>query len=120
MNVVNIEKKLGLFSEHWSPKILASCNGQLVKIAKVKGEFIWHDHKDEDELFLVLRGKLLIDFEDETIELNPGELVVVPRGTRHRPRTNGEETAILLFEPQSTTNTGEVKNEKTVESPDYI
>ena len=100
MNIhkINIQSKLDTFKEYWTPKIIGELNNQLVKIAKVKGEFIWHSHENEDELFWVVEGKLWIDFKDKTVELNPGEMIIVPRGVEHRPRTEGE-VKILLFEP---------------------
>lgn len=120
INPVNVMKKFDLFSEHWTPKILGEFNGQHLKIAKVKDEFVWHDHKTEDELFLIFKGTLYIDFRDKTVELNPGEFLVVPKGVEHRPRTNGEEVFIMLIEPKSIQHTGEVVHEKTVTQMDWI
>lgn len=116
---VNLTEKLSTFSEHWSPKIIGALNGQFVKIAKVKGEFVAHQHTNEDELFFVIAGQLFIELQDQTITLNAGEFVVIPRGVVHKPYAP-EETSILLFEPQSTLNTGEVRNERTVERLDWI
>ncbi len=114
MDRVNLTEKLTQFREHWSPKIVAELNGQLVKLVKVQGEFVWHHHESEDELFLVLAGRLRMDFRDRQVELGPGELIVVPHGIEHRPVAEAE-THILLFEPASTLNTGNVRDERTVE-----
>src|SRR5262245_1481880 len=110
---VNIAKKLALFSEHWSPKIVAELNGQQVKVVKLQGEFVWHHHEKEDELFLVLEGRLRMQFRGREVVLGPGELIVVPRGVEHRPCADSE-VHVLLFEPASTLNTGDVVNERTV------
>ena len=112
MNVVNIQDKLDLFSDHWHPRIIAELNGQAVKIAKVKGDFIWHDHKDEDELFFVIKGTLYIEFREETKTIREGELLVVPKGVEHRPYAP-EEVSLMLFEPMQTKHTGEVNHEMT-------
>jgi mannose-6-phosphate isomerase-like protein (cupin superfamily) len=114
MDKINLEEKLALFAEHWQPRIVAELNGQQVKLVKVQGTFTWHHHDEEDELFLVVTGRLRMDFRDREVWLAPGELIVVPRGVEHRPHAD-EETAILLFEPASTLNTGNVRNERTVE-----
>jgi len=119
MNSISLSEKLSLFTEHWSPKIVAELNGQHVKLAKLQGEFVWHHHEQEDELFLVLKGKLLMDFRERTVEINPGEFIVVPRGVEHRPRAE-EEVHLLLFEPATTLNTGNVENERTKKKPDWI
>lgn len=112
IKVKNLHKALSGIDAYWSPAILASLNGQDVRIAKLKGEFPWHQHDKEDELFFVIKGHLLIDLEGKTLELNEGELVVIPKGTQHRPRAL-EEVHILLFEPSSTLNTGNTNNEFT-------
>jgi mannose-6-phosphate isomerase-like protein (cupin superfamily) len=109
---VNLEEKLNLFSAHWSPKIIGELNGQFVKIAKFKGEFIMHSHEKEDELFYVLHGELFIELKDSTLHLKAGEFVIIPKGTMHKPYAP-EEASVLLFEPVSTLNTGEVKNDLT-------
>ena len=98
-----------MFTEHWSPKIIAELNGQQVKVAKLKGEFVWHKHDEEDELFLVLKGKLKIELRDRVIDLNEGEFVVIPRGIEHKPVAS-IEVEVLLFEPKSTLNTGNQKD----------
>ena len=119
INKVNLQSKLSTFSEHWSPKIIGELNGQHVKIAKLQGDFVMHKHDNEDELFYVIDGTLFIELEDKTIELNRGEFVVIPRSVPHRPYAP-EEVSILLFEPTSTLNTGNVENEMTVKQLDRI
>ena len=114
MNKITLSKKFELFDELWTPKVIGESNGQLIKIAKIKDEFVWHSHEQEDELFMVHKGTLYIDFKDKTEVLNPGDVIVVPKGVEHRPRTNGEEVQIVLIEPKSTRNTGEKENDKTV------
>jgi len=113
MNVVNIKEKFELFTEHWSPKVVGELNGQAVKLAKLKGEFIWHDHKDEDEMFLIIKGSLIMEFRDKTEEIGEGEFIIVPKGVEHRPIAN-EECLIMLFEPIDTKHTGEIEHELTV------
>ncbi len=113
MNVINIQEKFDLFTDQWHPRIIASLNGQDVKIAKVQGEFVWHDHKDEDELFMVIKGSLDIHFEDDIRTIRPGELIVVPKRVLHKPVAK-EECWIMLFEPKSIKHTGDVQDEKTV------
>jgi mannose-6-phosphate isomerase-like protein (cupin superfamily) len=119
MEKVNLAQKLALFSEHWKPKIVAELNGQHVKLVKFQGEFVWHSHEQEDELFLVLRGRFRMDFRDHSVWVEAGELIVVPRGVEHRPVAE-EEVAVLLFEPISTLNTGDVRSELTVEAPERL
>ncbi len=114
MDKVNLAQKLALFGDYWSPKIVGELNGQYVKLAKLKGEFVWHQHENEDEMFLVLAGKLAVQLRDKTIDLNEGELAIVPRGVEHRPVAQ-DECHVLLFEPASTLNTGDVRNARTVE-----
>ena len=111
---IDLAEKLSGFDERWSPRIVAELNGQQVKLAKLEGEFVWHSHADEDELFLVLEGKLTIELRDGAVVLGPGQMVVVPRGVAHRPVAVGE-VHLLLFEPAGTLNTGNVRNERTVE-----
>ena len=112
MKKVNIEEKLDTFSDHWNPRIIGELNGQYVKAVKLKGEFVWHHHDNEDELFLVIKGSLKMEFRDRIEEVNEGEFIIVSRGVEHKPVAN-EEVHILLFEPASTLNTGNVENEKT-------
>ena len=113
MPKTNLAEKFAQFSEHWSPKIVAELNGQHVKLAKLKGEFIWHSHEHEDELFLVVKGRLTIKLRNQDVELSEGEFFVVPRGVEHLPVAE-EEVHVLLFEPASTLNTGDLENERTV------
>ena len=105
MDKVNLRQKLDSFSDHWSPKVIADLNGQQVKLAKFVGEFVWHHHDDEDELFMVVKGRFRMEFRDRDVWLEEGEILVVPRGVEHRPVAD-EEVHILLFEPASTLNTG--------------
>lgn len=113
MEVINIKDKYKLFDEQWSPRIIGSLNNQDVKLAKIQGEFVWHDHKDEDELFLVIKGTFDLHFEDGVRTLNEGEMIIVPKGVRHKPVAE-EECWVLLFEPQSTKHTGDVETPFTV------
>jgi len=119
MQKINLADKLSKFTAHWSPKIVAELNGQHVKLAKLRGEFIWHQHEHEDELFLVLRGVLRMEFRDRTVELREGDMLVVPRGVEHRPVAD-EEVAVLLFEPATTLNTGNAGGDRTVAQPEWI
>jgi mannose-6-phosphate isomerase-like protein (cupin superfamily) len=109
---IDLQEKLTKFSEHWSPKIIARMNDYHFKVVKVRGEFVWHDHSETDEVFIVLKGQLEIQFRDGNVFLNEGEMFVVPKGVEHRPVAN-EECHILLVEPAGTVNTGEVVDEKT-------
>ena len=119
MERVNLSEKLGLFSDLWSPKIVGELNGQHVKLAKLKGEFVWHHHENEDELFLVLRGSLTIHLSDRVVKLSEGEFFIVPKGVEHKPVAE-DEAHVLLLEPVSTLNTGNVRNERTIDSPDSL
>lgn len=113
---VNLAEALARFQEHWQPRIVGELNGQHVKLAKLEGEFVWHHHATEDELFLVLSGALTIELRDAPpLELAPGELAIIPRGVEHRPVAR-EETHVLLFEPAGTLNTGTERNERTYEA----
>src|SRR6476661_8745069 len=104
---VNLADKFAAFSEHWRPKVVAELNGQEVKIVKLQGEFVWHKHDGEDELFLVWRGRFRVEFRDRTVELTPGEMLIVPRGVEHRTAAD-EEAEVIIFEPAATRNTGNV------------
>jgi mannose-6-phosphate isomerase-like protein (cupin superfamily) len=119
VNKVNLNDKFDSFSEYWTPKIIGELNNQMVKIAKFKGEFITHHHENEDELFYVVDGKLFIELGNKTIELNPGEFVIVPRGVEHKPFAP-QEVCVMLFEPSSTLNTGNTKNNLTVDNLESI
>ena len=109
---VNLQEKFALIPDYYNPRIAGELNNQAVKLVKVKGDFVWHHHEVEDELFLVVRGKLFMDFRDKTVELLPGEFIIVPHGVEHRPRAD-EEVELVLFEPASTLNTGNTVNELT-------
>lgn len=119
MNKINIAEKFGFFNEHWSPKIVGEVNDAYVKLAKLKGEFFWHTHDNEDEMFLVVKGQLLLKFRDKDILLKEGEFMIVPRGVEHLPVAE-EEVYVMLIEPKDTLNTGNVKNERTVENLDRL
>jgi mannose-6-phosphate isomerase-like protein (cupin superfamily) len=112
MDKVNLSEKFAKISEYWKPYIAAELNGQLVKLDKLKGEFVWHHHENEDEMFLVVKGEFRIEFRDKVVQLKEGEFIVVPRGVEHRPIAD-EEAWILLFEPGTTLNTGNIQNEMT-------
>jgi mannose-6-phosphate isomerase-like protein (cupin superfamily) len=112
MEKVNLSQKLSLFKDHWNPRVVGELNGQQVKLAKFQGEFIWHSHQHEDELFLVLNGEFTMEFRDKKVLLKEGEFLIVPKGTEHRPVAE-KEVHILLFEPSTTLNTGEHQNHLT-------
>ena len=113
MDKVNLEEKLSLFADYWNPRIVGELNGQHVKLVKFQGDFVWHHHEHEDELFLVVKGRFRMELRDRNIELKEGEFFIVPRGVEHRPVAE-EEVHVLLFEPAGTLNTGNVENERTV------
>ncbi|BAH45413.1 MULTISPECIES: cupin domain-containing protein [Brevibacillus] len=113
MEKVNVAEKFTLFHEYWNPKIAGEINDSYVKLVKLKGEFVWHQHENEDEMFLVVKGKLLIKFRDKDVWLNEGEFLIVPKGVEHMPVAE-EEVHVLLLEPKTTLNTGDQVNEKTV------
>jgi len=119
MEKVNLTQKLSLFQDHWSPKIVGELNDSYVKLVKVKGEFVWHHHDVEDELFLVVKGRLLIRLPDRDVRLEEGEFIIVPRGVEHLPIAE-EEAHLLVLEPKSTLNTGNVQSERTVADLDRI
>jgi mannose-6-phosphate isomerase-like protein (cupin superfamily) len=112
MDKINLLDKFALIKEHWSPKVVGDLNGQQVKLAKLKGEFIWHHHEAEDEAFFVLKGSFRMEFRDKTVVLNEGEMLIVPKGVEHKPVAD-EEVWVMLFEPATTLNTGNVVNERT-------
>lgn len=116
---VNLDEKFALFSEHWSPKVVAELNGQAVKLVKLQGEFVWHHHDHEDELFFVMRGTLRMEFRDRVVTVEAGEFIVVPHGVEHRP-VAPEEVHLMLFEPLETVNTGNVQEERTRQQLDRI
>ena len=113
MDKVNLPEKFARFTEPWKPKVVGELNGQQVKLVKFQGPFVWHHHVHEDELFLVVKGRFRMEFRDRHVELEEGEFLIVPRGVEHRPVAD-EEAHVLLFEPASTLNTGNVRNERTV------
>ena len=114
MNKVSISEKLSLFSDHWNPRVVGKLNGQHIRLAKFQGEFVWHQHDQEDEFFLVIRGSFEMQFRDRVETLNEGEFIIVPRGVEHCPRAENE-VHVLLFEPASTLNTGGAESELTVD-----
>lgn len=109
MDKISLADKLAQIQEHWRPKVVGALNGQEVKLVKFEGEFVWHKHEAEDELFLVIRGRFRMEFRDRTVELGPGELLIVPRGVEHRPVAE-KEVEVLLFEPAGVRNTGDVEH----------
>ncbi|MFD1095442.1 cupin domain-containing protein [Salegentibacter chungangensis] len=119
MKKVNLKEKLSKFSDHWNPRIVGELNGQQVKLAKLKGEFVWHKHDEEDELFYVLKGRLRMMYRDREETIEEGEFIIVPRGVEHKPVAE-KEVSVMLFEPASTLNTGNTQNERTREDLDRI
>ena len=119
MEPINLKEKFALFNDHWSPKIIGELNGQEIKLAKVKGEFVWHNHAEEDELFFIIKGELKIEFKDKVIKLAEGEMLIVPKGVEHRPIAE-EEVLLVLFEPANIKHTGDVKHALTVEQYEKI
>lgn len=119
MNKIALAEKFALFSEYWSPKIVGELNGQSIKLAKFKGEFVWHKHDNEDELFFVVSGMLTIEFRDKTVTLNKDEFIIVPKGVEHKPFAE-DEVLVMLFEPATTLNTGDTRNELTKDELDRI
>ena len=113
MEPINIADKLARISDHWNPRIVAELNGQHVKLVKFQGEFVWHDHKDEDEMFLVIRGSFRMDYRDRSVTVSEGEFIVVPRGVEHRPVAE-REVDVMLFEPAAMKHTGDVASPLTV------
>ena len=119
MKKINLEQKFALFNEHWTPKIITELNDYQIKIVKVEGDFVWHNHSDTDEFFLVIDGTLFIEFESETMELNAGELYVVPQGIQHRPYAL-KECKVMLIEPRGVINTGEASGDLTATNDVWI
>lgn len=119
MNKINLAEKFSRIDDHWCPRIAAELNGQHVKLAKIKGDFPWHKHDNEDELFLVAKGCMRIEFRDSVVHLEAGEMLVVPRGVEHRPVAD-EEAHLVLFEPATTVNTGDVSDSKTIRECEWI
>jgi mannose-6-phosphate isomerase-like protein (cupin superfamily) len=117
---INLKEKYEKFTEFWHPYIIGELNENFVKLAKAKGDFVWHKHDDEDELFVVISGTLIMEFRDHISEVKPGEILIVPKGVEHKPRTNGEEVRVMLIEPKSTKHTGDVKADVTVETLEWI
>jgi mannose-6-phosphate isomerase-like protein (cupin superfamily) len=114
MQKVNLAEQFASFADHWHPRVVGELNGQQVKLVKLRGEFVWHAHEAEDELFLVVAGSLRMELHDGAIDLHPGEFLIVPRGVEHRPVAD-QEVEVLLFEPASTLNTGNLRNDRTVQ-----
>jgi mannose-6-phosphate isomerase-like protein (cupin superfamily) len=119
MDKVNLHEKLALFSDYWNPRIVGELNGQHVKVVKFQGEFVWHDHAEEDEFFLVLRGSFRMDFRDKSVTLGEGDFIIVPRGVEHRPVAE-QEVEVMLFEPAGIKHTGDVQSDLTVRHFDRI
>ena len=119
LNKINLKDKLSKFSEHWSPRIIAEMNDYQFKLAKIKGEFVWHDHKDTDEVFIVIEGTMSIEFRDGVVDLGEGELCVVPKGVEHKPYAENE-CKIMLVEPRGVTNTGDAESEFTASNEIWV
>ena len=119
MKKINLEDKLSKFSEHWSPKVIAEMNDYQFKLVKIEGEFVWHEHPDTDEVFIVIEGTMQIEFEDRTIELREGEMLVVPKGVRHKPYSE-EECKVMLVEPRGVVNTGDTGDELTADNDVWV
>ena len=119
MKKINLISKYKKITEHWSPKVVAEMNDYQFKLAKIKNDFIWHSHEDTDETFIVMEGKIYIEFEDETVELSEGEMIVVPKGKKHRPYAD-EEAKIMLIEPKGVRNTGDIVSDLTSEDNKWI
>ena len=113
MDKINLQQKLSIIRDYWNPRIVGELNGQQIKLVKFLGPFVWHHHEVEDEMFLVVHGRFRMEFRDRCVDVGEGEIIIVPRGVEHRPVAE-EEVHVLLFEPASTLNTGNVRNERTV------
>ena len=119
MKKINFKSKFDKFNDHWSPKVIAEMNDYQFKLAKIKDDFIWHEHKDTDEVFIVISGVIWIEFKDETIQINTGEMIVVPKGTKHRPYAT-EEAQIMLVEPKGVVNTGDIESDLTALNDQWV
>ena len=119
MKKINLEEKFALFNEHWTPKIISELNDYQIKIVKVEGDFVWHDHSDTDEFFFVIEGTLFIEFESGTMELNAGEMYVVPKGVQHRPFAQ-KECKVMLIEPRGVVNTGDANSDLTASNDVWV
>jgi mannose-6-phosphate isomerase-like protein (cupin superfamily) len=119
IKVINLSEKFQLFNEHWSPKIVGELNENHIKLAKFKGEFVWHKHDNEDEMFLVIKGNLIIKLRDKDLHINPGEFVIIPKGVEHITVAH-EEVHVLLVEPKTTINTGDVSEDRTKVNLNWI
>jgi len=119
MEKINLKEKLSKFSDHWSPKVIAEMNDYQFKLVKIKGDFVWHNHEDTDEVFIVIEGKMKIEFENETVELNEGDMYVVPKGIQHKPNAENE-CKIMLVEPRGVVNTGDTQGDLTASNDVWI
>ncbi|MEX2088835.1 MAG: cupin domain-containing protein [Bacteroidota bacterium] len=119
MQKINLEEKFNLFQDQWNPKIVAGLNDHFIKLVKIQGEFLWHHHDNEDELFFVVKGKMLMKFQEGDVEVNEGEMIIVPKGVEHKPVAE-QETHIILLEPMATRHTGNVNNVRTRETLEWI
>ena len=120
ISLIDLQEKFNSFSEHWHPYIVGELNGQYIKLVKAKGELVWHSHEHEDELFHILKGRFIMDFRDHTVEAGPGQILIVPKGVEHRPRTGEEEVYLVLFEPKATKHTGDLLLDVTVEEQTWL
>ncbi|MAZ62333.1 MAG: cupin [Euryarchaeota archaeon] len=119
MDTINLKEKLGKFSDHWSPKVIAELNDYQFKLVKIQGEFVWHNHPDTDEVFIVIEGSMNIEFENETVQLNEGEMLVVPKGIEHKPYADFE-CKVMLVEPRGVVNTGDADSKLTADNDVWI
>ena len=119
MGKINLKEKLSLFSDHWSPKVIAEMNDYQFKLVKIQGEFVWHHHEDTDEVFIVIEGTMKIEFEDKTVELNEGDMYVVPKGVEHKPYAE-EECKVMIVEPRGVVNTGNTDGDLTASNDVWI
>jgi mannose-6-phosphate isomerase-like protein (cupin superfamily) len=119
MSKINLRDKLGKFSDHWSPKVIAEMNDYQFKLVKLQGDFVWHNHADTDEAFIVIEGEMRIEFEDETIELSEGEMYVVPKGVEHKPYAE-KECKVMIIEPRGVVNTGDAEGDLTASNDVWI